>query len=123
MKYFIDLNLLKSNDCHYIPPKQGDKFKISGNVYYVHELNNEGNDAGFGWVWLYNPITRFYDYKMSVFDRRTIPGNTEIPHVGLSNSDAYFSVATSNIKQYGFELSFKRILDGLLFLLKNLFNL
>lgn len=109
MKYLVNnLNLIAKGN-YFLFPKHGDKFQVKGNVYFIHELNNEGNDAGFGWVWLYNPVTSFYDYKMSIFDRRIIPGTTEIPDVGLTNEDAYLAISKTYVEKFGFELSLKNI--------------
>ncbi len=136
MKYVVDL--VGFND-KYKFPQQGDKVCIKPplteeetaftntfqfttpnssvsvypqtQTYFVHEKNHEGNDAGFGWVWLFNSKTRHYDYKMSIFDRRTIPGDTEIPHVGYSNLDAYHIIKCRETVRTGYALTnfFKRL--------------
>lgn len=87
------------------------KFPYSKSTHMVCETNFDGNDAGFGWVWLKNLSTKHYDYKMSIFDRRTIPGNTEIPHVGYSNLDAYHIIKCRETVRTGYALSnfFKKL--------------
>ena len=39
------------------------KTKMRNVSYTIHSTNNEGNEAGFGWLWLYNPKTRSYDIR------------------------------------------------------------
>lgn len=92
-------------------PKSSVSVCVQTQTYFVHEKNHEGNDAGFGWVWLWNSSTKNYDYKMSIFDRRTIPGNTEVPHVGYSNLDAYHILKCKETVRTGYALTnfFKRI--------------
>lgn len=129
MKYFVNL---KGYNEKYKFPQNGEKVFIKAPLteevtvikftpenpsglnkpkytHIVHTVNNEGNEAGFGWVWLYNPKTKNYDYKMSILDKRTIPGNVEIPNIGFCNLDAYNLIQWKQTRENSFELSLKNI--------------
>jgi hypothetical protein len=130
VKFLVDLT---GFNCKYKFPQQGDKvfiklplteeetsltiqFNAINNIlrpkdytHTVQEVNSEGNEAGFGWVWLYNVETKVYDYKMSIFDKRTIPGNTEVPHVGYSNVDAYHIIKCREVVRTGFRINLANI--------------
>lgn len=103
MKYLVDVNYYLNENFNF--PQNGEKVYlkpplpeyipqspsqiIDKTLYIVHTYNSQGNDAGFGWVWLWNKKNQTYDYRMSIFDRRTIPASQEVPYVGLTNESAY----------------------------------
>jgi hypothetical protein len=109
MKYFVDLNKTKSNEGYWTYPKEGTVLKIEGKSYIVREFDHGSSDAGFGWVWLYHEETQTYPFKMSIFDRRSIPGSTEVPHVGLTNQDAYNAVHRTVTSEHGVLFSWSNI--------------
>lgn len=112
MKYLLNLDVPPevTNSRLFLP---GDSVLVQDEEFRIRASDDASNDAGFGWLWCYNPRTNIYKYKISMFDGRTVPAETEIPYVGVNNYTAYNMLQFQLLKEHSVELSFKALWNAL----------